>query len=101
VTVCIIMEFAGRNAEQYEALMNQLRLRNVNPAFPNGFISNVVGFTGDSALLVNVWDSKPPFDDFLENRLRPALEAVGGLPQPRVTTFEVYKSYTTSPSGEG
>ena len=34
------------NAERYEALMNQLRLRGVNPAFPNGVVSNVVGFTG-------------------------------------------------------
>ena len=101
MAVCIIMEFAGMNAERYEALMNQLRLRGVNPAFPNGVVSNVVGFTRDGAYVVNVWDSKQPFDDFLENRLRPALEAVGGLPQPRITTFEVYKSYTASPSGEG
>ena len=45
MAVCIIMEFAGMNAEHYEALMNQLRLRGVNPAFPNGVVSNVVGFT--------------------------------------------------------
>ena len=45
MAVCIIMEFAGMNAERYEALMNQLRLRGVNPAFPNGVVSNVVGFT--------------------------------------------------------
>ena len=101
MAVCIIMEFAGMNAERYEALMNQLRLRGVNPAFPNGVVSNVVGFTGGSALVVNVWDSKQLFEDFLANRLTPALGAVGGLPQPRVTTFEVYKSYTASPSGEG
>jgi hypothetical protein len=101
VAVCIIMEFAGMNAERYEALMNQLRLRGVNPAFPNGVVSNVVGFTGDSAFVVNVCDSKQLFEDFLANRLTLALEAVGGLPRPRVTTFDVYKSYTVSPSGEG
>ena len=101
MAVCIIMEFAGMNAERSEALMNQLRLRGVNPAFPNGVVSNVVGFTGDSAFVVNVWDSKQLFEDFLANRLTLALEAVGGLPRPRVTTFDVYKSYTVSPSGEG
>src|SRR4029079_13544865 len=93
------MEFAGMNAERYEALMNQLRLRGVNPAFPNGIVSNVVGFTKDGAYVVNVWDSKQLFEDFLVNRLTPALGAVGGLPQPRVTTFDVYKSYTVSPVG--
>jgi hypothetical protein len=95
------MEFAGMNAERYEALMNQLRLRGVNPAFPHGVISNVVGFTRDGAYVVNLWDSKQLFEDFLANRLRPAIEAVGGLTQPRVTTFEVYKSYMASPSEDG
>ena len=101
MAVCIIMEFAGMNAERYEALMNQLRLRGVNPAFPNGVVSNVVGFTGGSALVVNVWDSKQLFEDFLVNRLTPALGAVGGLPQPQVTAFDVYKSYTASSNSEG
>ena len=100
MAVCIIMEFAGMNAERYEALMNQLRLRGVNPAFPNGVVSNVVGFTRDGAYVVNVLGLEALFEDFLLNRLTPALGAVGGLPQPRVTTFEVYKSYTASPSGD-
>jgi hypothetical protein len=95
------MEYVGMNAERYEALMNQLRLRGVNPAFPNGVVSNVVGFTGDSAFVVNVWNSKQLFEDFLANRLTPALGAVGGLPRPRVTAFDVYKSYTASTSSEG
>jgi hypothetical protein len=100
MAVCIIMNFAGMNVEQYEELMNQLRLRGVNPAFPNGIISNVVGFTTHGAHVVNVWNNKQLFEDFLENRLTPALGAVGRLPQPRVTTFDVYKSYTASPGGE-
>jgi hypothetical protein len=39
------MEFAGMNARQYEALMDVLELRGVNPAWPDGIISHVVGFT--------------------------------------------------------
>ena len=33
MAVCIIKEFAGMNADRYEALLNQLRLRGVNPAY--------------------------------------------------------------------
>ena len=33
--------------------------------------------------------------------LVPAVAALTVLPQPRVTTFDVYKSYTASPGGEG
>jgi hypothetical protein len=54
------------NAAQYEALMKQLRLRGVNPAFPNGVISNVVGFTRDRQLLVNVWNTEQLFEDLLD-----------------------------------
>ena len=93
MAVCIVMEFPGMNAEQYEALMNVLELRGVNPAWPKGLINHVVGFTSDGAYVVNVWQSQQIFDAFLENRLKPAFEVVGGLPEPRVITFDVYKSY--------
>ena len=89
------------DAGQYEALMNELRLRGVNPALPNGIVSNVVGFTTEGAHLVTVWNARQFFDDFLENRLTPALEVVGGSLQPRIMTFDVYKSYTTSAAGQG
>ena len=101
MAVCIILEFPGMDAEQYEALMNELRLRGINPAFPNGIVSNVVGFTKDGAHLVTVWKAQHFFDDFMENRLRPALEVVGGSLRPRIATFEVYKSYTASADGQG
>ena len=101
MAVCIIMEFPGMDAGQYEALMNELRLRGVNPAFPNGIVSNVVGFTTEGAHLVTVWNARQFFDDFLENRLTPALEVVGGSLQPRIMTFDVYKSYTASAAGQG
>jgi hypothetical protein len=53
----------------------------------------VVGFTDHGAYVVDVWQSRQIFDAFLENRLRPAFEVFGGLPEPRVITFDVYKSY--------
>ena len=71
------------------------------PTFPKGIINNVVGFTTHGAHLVNVWSNKQLFEDFLANRLTPALGAVGGLPLPQVTTFDVYKNYAASPGGEG
>ena len=89
----IVMEFAGMDVRQYEALMEVLELRGVNPAWPRGIISHVVGFTDQGAYVVDVWQSEQIFDAFLENRLRPAFEVVGGLPKPRVITFDVYKSY--------
>ena len=62
--VCIVME-------QYEALMNVLELRGVNPAWPNGIISHVVGFTNHGTYVVDVWQSRRPSMLFSRTRLRP------------------------------
>ena len=56
--------------------MDVLELRGVNPAWPNGIISHVVGFTHHGAYVVDVWQSLQIFDAFLENRLKPAFEIV-------------------------
>jgi len=36
------MERPGINAEQYEALMNVVELRGINPAWPKGLINHVL-----------------------------------------------------------
>jgi hypothetical protein len=43
--------------------------------------------------VVDVWESQRDFDDFADSRLKPAFEAVGGLPMPSVTAFNVHDSY--------
>jgi hypothetical protein len=93
VAVCLTMEFAGMNAGQYEAVMDELGLRSPNPDWPNGIISHVAGFTPEAMYVVDVWNSQENFDAFVRSRLQPAFEAVGGIPQPRVTKFNVYNIY--------
>lgn len=58
-------------------------------------ISHVAGFDSDGMYVVDVWESQRDFDTFADRRLKPAFEAVGGLPMPRVTTFDVDNSYST------
>jgi hypothetical protein len=94
MAMCLIMQFARVNAATYEAVMKELGLRGANPDWPSGIISHLAGFTSDGMYVVDVWESQQDFDAFLESRLMPAFEAVGGLPQPQVTTFEVHNSYT-------
>jgi hypothetical protein len=94
MAVCLMMQFAGVEAATYEAVMKELGLRDANPDWPSGIISHVAGFTSDGMYVIDVWESQQDFDAFLESRLMPAFEAVGGLSQPQVTTFDVYNSYT-------
>jgi hypothetical protein len=74
--------------------MEELGLRGANPDWPSGTISHVAGFDGDGMYVVDVSESQEDFDAFVESRLQPAFEAVGGILEPQVTTFDVHNSYT-------
>jgi hypothetical protein len=54
-----------------------------------------VGERYGSMLSHAIWESQRDFDTFADSRLKPAFEAVGGLPMPSVTTFVVHNSYST------
>jgi hypothetical protein len=89
-----MMHFAGVDVGTYEEVMEELGLIGDEPDWPPGIISHIAGFTGDGMYVVDVWESQEDFDAFVQSRLTPAFKAVGGLPQPQVTTFEVHNSYT-------
>lgn len=84
---------AGVDTSKYETVMEELGLRSANPNWPHGILSHVAGGTGEGMCVVDVWESQQDFDAFMNSRLKPAFDAVGGLPQPRVTSFQAYNSY--------
>jgi hypothetical protein len=87
------MQFAGMDTSKYDGVMDKLGLSSANPNWPKGIVSHVAGRTSDGLCVVDVWDSQQNFDAFMTSRLKPAFDAVGGLPQPRVTSFQVHNSY--------
>lgn len=93
MAVCLLMHFAGVGADKYESVMKELGLQGDNPDWPSRIISHVAGFSSDGMYVVDVWESQEDFDSFLESRLKPAFEAVGGLPQPQLITFAVHNTY--------
>ena len=93
MAVCLIMQFAGMDTSKYDGVMDKLGLSSANPNWPKGIVSHVAGRTSDGLCVVDVWDSQQNFDAFMTSRLKPAFDAVGGLPQPRVTSFQVHNSY--------
>ena len=95
MAVCLVMQFTGVDAAKYEAVMKELGLQSANANWPKGIISHVAGFDSDGMYVVDVWESQRDFDTFADSRLKPAFEAVAGLPMPSVTTFVVHNSYST------
>ena len=93
MAVCLVMQFTGVDAAKYEAVMKELGLQSANANWPKGMISHVAGFDSEGMYVVDVWESQRDFDEFADSRLKPAFEAVGGLPMPSVTAFNVHDSY--------
>ena len=92
MSVCLILQFPGMDAKKYEGVMKELGLRN-GKSWPKGIVSHVAGVTDEGFCVIDVWDSKQDFDTYMDTRLKPAFQAAGGLPQPRVTTFDVHNSH--------
>ena len=95
MAVCLVMQFTGVDAPKYEVVMKELGLQSANANWPKGIISHIAGFDSDGMYVVDVWESQRDFDIFADSRLKPAFEAVGGLPMPSVTTFVVHNSYSS------
>jgi hypothetical protein len=97
VAVGLIMQFGGVSADQYERVMDHLGLTlhsDSGPNWPEGIISHVAGSRFDGGwTVVDVWESQEAFDRFFDGRLGPALEAVGTLPPPAVSTFTVHNVF--------
>src|SRR3954452_108845 len=98
MAVCLTMQFAGMDTKKYDAVMGQLGLSSAIANWPQGILSHVAGPTSDGLCVVDLWESQQDFDAFMNSRLKPAFDAVGGLPQPSVTSFQVYNSYGTEHS---
>ena len=95
MAVCLVMQFTGVDNKKYDAVMEKLGLSGKDGNWPKGIISHIAGFDSDGMYVVDVWESQRDFDTFADSRLKPAFEAVGGLPMPSVTTFVVHNSYST------
>lgn len=93
----LIMQFDAVGANQYEQVMKELGLplhSNSSSEWPEGIISHVAGARADGGwTVVDVWESKEAFDQFLHGRLGSAFEAVGTLPQPTVSMFTVHNHF--------
>ena len=83
-------QFDGIGEDKYNAIMKELGLKQgSNGNWPEGVISHVAGKAGSSFIVVDVWESEAAFGKFRETRLGPAFAKVGGMPEPKVTTFTV------------
>jgi hypothetical protein len=55
--------------------------------WPDGLLSHVAGLDGNYLIVVEVWESRNDQEQFMSNRLGPALQAQNVPPPSRVTWY--------------
>ena len=100
MAIGLAMTFDGVGKEQYEAVMAAGELDLGSPGnksaggrWPEGIIAHYAGTTPTGWCVVDIWESQEAFDAFFASQLGPTLQHVG-LPQPNLTTFDLYNSHT-------
>ncbi len=90
MAVGLRVKFAGGTQEQYDAVNEQMGIAD-NP--PDGLIFHAAGPIEDGWGVIDFWESRAKFDEFLASRIRPAIEELGDrAPQspPDIKEFPVY-----------
>jgi quinol monooxygenase YgiN len=94
MAIGIVIEFDGIGQDKYEAVMKELNLQlHSNSNWPEGIISHVAGKTPTGWCVVDVWESEQAFGKFRESKLGPAFGKVTGMPEPKMTMFQLHNKF--------
>jgi hypothetical protein len=79
--VGIRLKFSGGGQEQYDAIHSHL---NVDTDPPAGLIFHSAGPIDEGWGIIDFWESRAAFDQFVSSRLMPGMQALGdrGMPNP-------------------
>ncbi len=91
MAVGLWISFAGGTQEQYDAVNAEMRVEQ-NP--PEGLVFHSAGPTDNGWNVIDFWESREAFDRFQQERLGPAIVALGDQapPQPSIKEFPVYNT---------
>ena len=92
MSVTFVLHFNNLGQDKYDAALTELGLDRTGAKWPDGILSHTAGKTANGWCVVDVWESEAAFAAFRESRLQPAFAKLG-IPEPGVTTFEVYNRY--------
>jgi hypothetical protein len=82
-----LLEWDGITVKQYEELRTRIGW---DSDLPDGLEYQVVAFSDKAMILTQVWRSPDHVMRFMENRLLPAVNAMGIRSMPRVDQYPVH-----------
>lgn len=96
MAVAIVMDFTGGTLEQYDQVLEKMKLSPGGPG-PVGAISHWVTATDKGILITDIWQSREQFDAFAQEQIGP-FSAEVGLTAPETTYYDVHSFMTEGPS---
>lgn len=94
MSVAFVLEFSNMGQDKYDAVRRELGLDRIGAKWPDGILGHTAGKSANGWCVVDIWESEAAFAKFRQSRLEAAFTKVGGVPEPRVTTFQVYDRYS-------
>jgi hypothetical protein len=89
--VLVIAEIPGGTSDQDEVMVQALGLTN-DP--PQGVRTRLAGPMDGGWRIVSLWESRDLFQSFVEDRLKPALDAAG-RPLPQFTFWDIETAWSS------
>ena len=94
MAIGMILQFDNIGHDKYDAVMKELGLKlGSNAGWPDGVVSHMAGKSATGLTVVDIWESEAHFGKFRETKLGPALAKVGGMPEPKVSTFTIHNRF--------
>jgi hypothetical protein len=87
MSVLMIEKWEGLTAETYEKI-REIAKWDTDP--PKGFLFHVASFSDSAAHMVDVWESAEHFQNFVQERIMPAVQQVGLGGQPEVQIYPTH-----------
>jgi hypothetical protein len=94
----IVIVFEGVTEQDYWAVNAKLGIARDDwtEGWPDGAISHTGGPTATGWIVTEVWESQAAHERFLNERLRPAFQAIGVPPATQIITSELVNYKTAS-----
>lgn len=90
--VCLMLQFATMDRAKYDEVMQALDWK--NSGTPKGLISHTAGPMKVGWGVVDVWESREDFDNFLKTDLRNAFTRAGArMPEMQTVAFDVHNQF--------
>jgi len=90
VTVVTTLDITGMSPEEYRAVLDYMGVE-TNPA--SGIYLHATYQTDFGYRIIEIWDSKSGFDEFLQERLAPATKALGINRETKITVTPLHNFF--------